>query len=96
MLGRVRSWVEHFCPGSRVPRRGRILLPMSRIAGLSGRSGEFVYESNISAPRSSKIPAGMWARLSGFVSIFLTHLFHKEESLGNAMASLTGLSRGAR
>jgi hypothetical protein len=71
-------------------------LPMPRVVGSSGRSGEFVHGSDIFAPGSSKIFARAWARLSGFVSISLTHLFHKEEGLGNATASLAGSSRGAR
>jgi hypothetical protein len=43
-----------------------------------------------------KTLTGMWAQLSGFVSVSLMHLFHKEEGLGNATASLAASSRGAR
>jgi hypothetical protein len=82
-------------PGAHAPRRGRILLPKSRIIGPSRHSGKFVHRSDIFAPRSSEIPAGAWARLSGFVSMSLMHLFHKEEGLGNATTSLARSSRGA-
>jgi hypothetical protein len=73
-----------------------MLLPMPRVLGPLGRSGEFVRRSDISALRSSEIPACAWAQLSDFVSISLMHLFHKEEGSGNVMTSLTGSSRGAR
>jgi hypothetical protein len=42
-----------------------------------------------------KTLTGAWPQLSGFVSVSLTHLFCKEERLGNATASLAGSSHGA-
>jgi hypothetical protein len=57
-------------------------LPMPRVVGSSGRSGEFVRGSDISTPVSSEIPARVWVRLSGFISISLTHLFLQRGGFG--------------
>jgi hypothetical protein len=95
MLGKFTHGLDISIPGSYTPRRGQILFSMSRIVDPSGHSRKFIRGSDISVPGSSEIPAGTWAQLSAFVSISLTHLFSKEEGLGNAMASLAGSSHGA-
>jgi hypothetical protein len=94
MLGKVRSWVGHFCPQVSRPQGGVRPSRLSpRIAGPSGPSGRFIRGSGISALGSFEVLTGASARgqLSDFVSISLTHFFRKEE--GWAMPWLPLLGR---
>jgi hypothetical protein len=71
------------------------LLPLPRTIGTLGCSRRFVHGLDISTLVSFEVLTGTRAQSTGFVSISLMHLFRKKEGLGNATASLIGLSRGA-